>query len=97
MILIVDEVEQTVPLLIVHFKIVVPVPMLVKLVVAKLGDVILAVPDTIVQRPEPTVGVFAPKAVVAEQIVWFGPALAIGNEIVVIVTLTLMFGVTELQ
>ena len=69
MILIVDEVEQTVPLLIVHFKIVVPVPMLVKLVVAKLGDVILAVPDTILHKPDPIVGKLAPNVVVLAQIV----------------------------
>ena len=69
MILIVDEEDGQVPLLIVHCKIVVSVPILVKPVVAKLGVVTLAVPDKTVQRPFPIIAGVAPKVMEFEQIV----------------------------
>ena len=56
-------------MLILHCKIVVPVPIPVKFVEAKLEEVILAVPDTILHKPDPIVGTLAPNVVVIAQIV----------------------------
>ena len=65
----VDVVDGQVPLLILHCKIVVPVPIPDIPVVAKLGVVILEVPDSTVHKPVPITGKFAPKVAVVVQIV----------------------------
>ena len=57
------------PLLIAHCKMVVPVAIPVNGDVARLVDVILAVPDTILHKPDPIVGKLAPNVVVLAQIV----------------------------
>ena len=54
-------------LLIVHCKIVVPLPIPIKAVVSKVGVVIIAVPDNTVQKPVPSVGLLPVRVAVGEQ------------------------------
>ena len=58
------------PLLIVHRKTFTPTPNAVIPVVSKVGVVIVPAPDTNVQLPVPTAGVFPFKLIIVAQIVW---------------------------
>ena len=65
-----------VPFVIVHTKVFTPVVNPVAPLVGLVGVVTTPVPAVTVQAPVPTVGVFAAKVEVAEQIVWSAPAAA---------------------
>ena len=69
------EVGQ-VPLPMLHIKIFVPVFKLFTEEVAEFGAVKIPLPETTVQVPVPTVGIFALRVEVEEQMVVFVPALA---------------------
>ena len=69
-----------VPLVIVQTNVLTPVVKPVTPLVGLVGVVTTPVPAVTVQTPVPTVGVFAAKVAVGEQIVWSEPAAAtVGN------------------
>ena len=69
-----------VPFVIVHTKVFTPVVNPVTPEVGLVGAVTVAVPAVTVQAPVPTIGVFAAKVAVGEQMVWSAPAAAtVGN------------------
>ncbi len=64
-------------MVIVHLKILLPKPKALTAEVADMGFVILPRPDIKVQFPCPTTGVFAERFPELEQIICFGPAIAV--------------------
>jgi hypothetical protein len=81
------------PLVIVQLNVLGPIPRLVIVVVALLGDVIVPVPETTAQVPVPASGTLAAIVAVEEQTVCAGPAAAgVGGLSIVIVT-SLVLGV----
>ncbi len=65
------------PLLIVHWKILLPTPKVLTAVVLEVGLVMVPLPATTLQLPVPTAGTFAVIVAVVAQMVWLEPATAV--------------------